>query len=39
VRFMLNAGIRFSEASKLTPEQLSEISRKVAKDMCEKKPE
>ena len=39
VRFVLNAGVRFSEASKLTPEQLSEIFRKVAKAMCEKKPE
>jgi len=39
VRFVLNAGVRFSEASKLTPEQLSEISRKVSKAMYEKKPE
>jgi hypothetical protein len=39
VRFMLNAGVRFSEASKLTPEQLSKIPRKVAKAMCENKPE
>jgi hypothetical protein len=39
VRFMFNAGVRFSEASKFTREQLSEISRKVAKAMYEKKPE